>query len=321
MSVSSLNGVWVGTENLDEARKFLTDFGLSKIEDDGEKLTFSPQNGAEFMVRHLEDPKLPQSTFNGSRAGMREVIWACDSQEELADSLAKAQATGDVEVFDDGSFLIIDPDNLRHRVTLKYTQEVTGDPHMPNSVNVHNRVNKRAPVYQSAKPLHLSHVVMWVSSFKNSVKFFTERLGLIITDSYPGQAAFLRAKICGEHHNAFIIEGASAGTNHIAFTVNDLHEVIGGGLNMGRHNWSSELGPGRHPISSAMFWYVKSPFGCSIEYFTDDDYCTEDWVPGEFPRTPENFAEWAITGGVDGNTRRQKKVEKNIIYREGVKND
>ena len=68
-----------------------------------------------------------------------------------------------------------------------------------------------------------------------------------------------------------------AGLNHVAFTVRDIHEVIGGGIAMNKNAWSTFIGPGRHPVSSAYFWYVNSPTGGAFEYYTNDDYLTENW--------------------------------------------
>ena len=48
---------------------------------------------------------------------------------------------------------------------------------------------------------------------------------------------------------------------------------------MNRSEWSTFIGPGRHPISSAYFWYVNSPLGGAFEYYTNDDYLTEEWQP------------------------------------------
>jgi hypothetical protein len=92
----------------------------------------------------------------------------------------------------------------------------------------------------------------------------------------------------------------------VAFTVRDVHEVFGGGMHMSRCGWDTELGPGRHPISSAIFWYCPSPAGALVEYYTDEDQLTADWQPRDFTPGPTVFAEWAIKGGIDGNTRRQK---------------
>jgi hypothetical protein len=87
--------------------------------------------------------------------------------------------------------------------------------------------------------------------------------------------------------------------------VRDIHEVFGGGLHISRCGWQTEIGPGRHPISSAYFWYVKNPAGALAEYYTDEDQLDGRWEPREFQQSNEVFAEWAIAGGIDGNTRRQ----------------
>ena len=89
----------------------------------------------------------------------------------------------------------------------------------------------------------------------------------------------------------------------------DIHEVFGGGLHFSRCGWETQLGPGRHPISSAYFWYFKNPAGGLIEYYADEDQLTADWQPREFEPGPTVFAEWAVDGGLDGHTRRQKGAQ------------
>lgn len=79
---------------------------------------------------------------------------------------------------------------------------------------------------------------------------------------------------------------------------------------MNRQKWSTFIGPGRHPISSAYFWYVNSPTGGAFEYYTNDDYLTEKWQPRELEHSLVSFTEWAVEGGIDHETRRQVKKDK-----------
>jgi hypothetical protein len=81
--------------------------------------------------------------------------------------------------------------------------------------------------------------------------------------------------------------------------VRDVHEVIGGGQHIVRQGWTSQAGPGRHYISSACFWYFKSPVGGAFEYAADEDMVTEAWVPGEYDMSPEIFTEWKFNLGVE----------------------
>ncbi|MFA7679341.1 MAG: glyoxalase, partial [Pigmentiphaga sp.] len=39
-----------------------------------------------------------------------------------------------------------------------------------------------------------------------------------------------------------------------------------------------------------------------------EDQLEEGWEPRDFEPGPTVFAEWAIDGGLDGNTRRQKNA-------------
>lgn len=80
-------------------------------------------------------------------------------------------------------------------------------------------------------------------------------------------------------------------------------------MQISRCGWKTELGPGRHPVSSAFFWYFENPAGALAEYYTDEDYLTSQWEPREFEPGPTVFAEWAIAGGIDGVTRRQANVQ------------
>ena len=94
------------------------------------------------------------------------------------------------------------------------------------------------------------------------------------------------------------------GLNHVAFTVRDIHKVFGGGLHVSHRGWRTEVVPSRHPFSSAYLWYVHYPSGGLVEYCADEGCCTASWERA-WKRTPENFAQWAVTGGLDGTTRRQ----------------
>ena len=44
----------------------------------------------------------------------------------------------------------------------------------------------------------------------------------------------------------------------------------------------------------------------TYEYYADEDYLTEKWRPRQCQPSPELFAEWAIDGGLDGVSRRQR---------------
>jgi catechol-2,3-dioxygenase len=171
------------------------------------------------------------------------------------------------------------------------------------------RIDTRSRVYARAEPVEVGHVVFFTAALKDVEAFYCERLGFAVSDRYPGRGLFLRCAQHGGHHDVFFLQlpTGKRGVNHVAFAVRDIHEVFGGGLHFSKCGWETDLGPGRHPISSAYFWYFKSPGGGLVEYYTDEDMLTPAWKPREFESKPENFAEWAILGGIDGVSRRQKQ--------------
>jgi catechol 2,3-dioxygenase len=79
----------------------------------------------------------------------------------------------------------------------------------------------------------IGHVVLDVSDLEASVRFYTELLGLHVSDRYPdsmvpGGMVFLRCNT--DHHGVALVGGAarSEGTrlNHFAFEVGSLDEVF-----------------------------------------------------------------------------------------------
>lgn len=300
--LTGIDAVVFGVTDMAAARQFLRDWGTEEQEARDDLLRFSTVDGAQIIVRPLDDPGLPAAMESGPT--LRQVIWGVANDAALERVAAAAGTARDSNLTS-----ITDPNGLSHAFRVSRRKPVTAAPQLVNGPGAWQRIDQRAPSYERAHPLGIGHIVLFVDDLAVSLEFFVGKLGFAVSDSYPGHAAFLRCHTPGPHHHAFILQRpGNPGLNHVAFTVNTINEVFGGGIAMSAKGWETELGPGRHPISSAYFWYFKSPFGAALEYYADDDYCTEAWQPGEFARSPNNFAEWAIVGGIDGATRRQVRA-------------
>jgi catechol 2,3-dioxygenase-like lactoylglutathione lyase family enzyme len=305
--ILGIDRITYGVADVATCRKFFLDWGLKLVRESGEALDFESLNGCEVHVRHEEDPTLPPAIED--LPTVREVVWGVASRADIDAMRGRLGADGHyAERY--GTLHATDPNGLAIaiRVTHKRDVSVKGVP--INAWGQAGRgVNLRSRFYERAEPIEVGHVVFFTDALAETERFYVEKLGFAVSDRYPDRGVFLRCAPEGGHHDLFLLHapGRKPGINHVAFTVRDVHEVFGGGLHISRCGWHTEIGPGRHPISSAYFWYVKSPAGGLAEYYSDEDRCDAAWQPREFQQSPEMFAEWAVTGGIDGNTRRQSR--------------
>jgi len=305
MALNGIDAVTFGVADMNEAKRFLDDWGVTPKEASGTLLRYETRDGSEVIVRPADTPGLPAGIEAGNT--LREVVWGAETQAELDATLATLKAKYPVETGADGIVRLRDPNGLTlgFRVSKRRHVDVAGTP--VNAPGNPRRIDTPSPIHDQAHPIGIGHVVVFADDLAAMRAFYMDGLGFALSDEYPGHGVFLRAQMVGEHHNIFMLNRpGKPGINHVAFTLTDIHEVIGGGIAMSRKGWKTEIGPGRHPISSAYFWYFENPLCAPLEYYADEDHCTENWKPRQHERKPENFAEWAIAGGIDGTTRRQK---------------
>ena len=232
--IEGIDRITYGVEDIAACRKFFLDWGLKLVREEANGLDFESLNGCELLVRKADDPSLPPAVEPGST--LREVIWGVTSKTDLATL---------------GSVPKVDPNGigLGFRVTRKRPVAIEGTP--ANVWGHTARIDTPSPVYDHAEPVEVGHVVFFTDALEETTKFY-EKLGFVLSDRYPGRGHFLRCSARGGHHDLFLLQTPEAkrGLNHVAFTVRDLHEVIGGGLAMARNGWETQLGPGhRQPAA------------------------------------------------------------------------
>ena len=309
-AIEGIDGITYSTDRWDDARRFFTDWGLKAVSDDAGCQVWETLNGARVQVRRPDDARLPPPMEAGPT--MREVAWGVTDAaalEPIARALQGVAGFEDRRAVD-GTLVALDPHGLRisFQVSKKRPVDVAGVP--TNAWGGVRRIDPPSPIYDHAEPVEIGHVVFFTDRLDQMEAFYAS-LGFVTSDRYPGRGVFMRCAPHAGHHDIFLLAlpNKGPGVNHVAFTVRDIHEVFGGGLHMSRCGWKTQLGPGRHPISSAFFWYFENPCGGLIEYNADEDHLTPAWKERQFEPGPTVFAEWAIDGGIDGNTRRQPNVQ------------
>ena len=304
--ISGVDRVVYGVEDLALCRRFFLDWGVALVDDSPTMLGFETLNGSEIHLYRHDDPSLPAAFEPGST--LRSVTWGVDDAADL-DRLKSALACTKGFAASAEKLSCVDPNGmtLDFRISRRRKVEVRGVP--ANVVGLPpQRVDRASPIYERAQPVEIGHVVFFTPNLAEVEAFYIGKLGFVESDRYVGRSLFMRCAEYGGHHDALFVQlpTGKRGLNHVAFLVRDIHEVFGGGLHVSRCGWETEIGPGMHPISSAYFWYIKCPAGGNIEYYADEDQLTPNWKPRQVETKPENFAEWAIDGGLDGSSRRQK---------------
>ena len=306
MEFTGIDSITYGVEDMAACRRFLADWGLAEAGADGSARVFRTLDGTEVRIAPHDDPALPPAIESGST--LRRVVWGVAGEAELREVRDRIANEASFAEEPDGPSCD-DPNGARlsFRSSRRGPVALSGSPF--NTLGNIARIDRRSPVYDHAEPVGIGHVVFFTADVAATLAFYTERLGFRVSDSYPGAGYFLRCRTEGGHHDLFLLQGPEGkrGLNHVAYSVRDIEEVFGGGLHMSAQGWATQIGPGRHPISSAYFWYLHCPCGGLAEYYTNEDWCTAAWQPAEWPRTGATFAEWAIAGGIDAKTRRQKR--------------
>ena len=301
-----------GAPDLAVARKLFSDFGLKKLKDTKSGLIFATEIGSEIVIRPTGAKDLAPKLNPGSE--FREVIWGVASARDVERIAAELSRDREVRRDRDGTIHAVDDGGVNIGIRLwRHGKEPKRAAALPlNAPGARGRVDAPSPMYERARPFRIGHIVFAVPDVRVAERFYTERLGFSLSDRYAGGAAtFLRYAPRADHHNLFMMRLPSRITdlNHLAFEVHDIHEVFGGGMHFAKLGWKTAVGPGRHPISSAYFWYFTNPLGGMLEYFSNPDFVTEAWKPTNF--RVNRFSEWHLVDGLP--------VERDAMVRPSLK--
>jgi catechol 2,3-dioxygenase-like lactoylglutathione lyase family enzyme len=299
MSILGLEKIVYGVDDVDLCRRFFLDWGLAPDGDAASATVFRTLDRCSVVVRPKDDPALPPAIEPGST--VREIAWGVEAEADLDDIAGRLRGLTTVTRAADGAVRCTDPAGMAVAFTLSRRVPLPPVGAAANTTSRPVRIDKPGTIYERAAPRCLGHIVLAVPDVDAGERFYSQALGFPVSDRYRGRGVFLRCKEEQEHHQMFLLKSADGRThfNHLAFEVFDVHEVFGGGLAFSRRGWETNIGPGRHVLSSCYFWYFQNPSGGACEYYADCDWMTGAWTPREFEQVPSNFAEWALGKGIE----------------------
>jgi catechol 2,3-dioxygenase-like lactoylglutathione lyase family enzyme len=264
--------------DLGEMRAFLEDFGLTVVEQTETRLVARGSGPAP--VAHVTD--LGEPGFAG-------VAFRAEGVQDL-ERLAAAEGVGVAESDLPGGGHVVaiqDPDG--HRVDVVAGQAAA--PPLPlgasapwNRAEARDRLRATKRIVAGpANVVRLGHVVLNVSDFRASERWYKDRFGFITSDEIQlapefAIGAFMRCDrgdTPTDHHTLFLMQGPKGpGFNHAAYEVADLDDLMRGHQRLKDAGRAAEWGVGRHILGSQVFDYWRDPWGHTLEHWTDGDLFT-----------------------------------------------
>ena len=126
------------------------------------------------------------------------------------------------------------------------------------------------------RPLRLGHCLTFTRDVANAICFYTEVLGLRLSDRAGADIAFMHGIHGSDHHLIAFARSTAPGLHHCCWDVRSLNEIGLGAMQMAARGYHRGWGMGRHVLGSNYFHYVRDPWGSYCEYSCDMDYIPVD---------------------------------------------
>ncbi|MQY21679.1 VOC family protein [Nocardia macrotermitis] len=200
-----------------------------------------------------------------------------------------------------------DPNGLRVRVVADVGVLAELPAQQPLTINTWHDVARvgavQRPPRAPARVQRLGHVVVQTTRYRQTLDWYLEHLGLIVSDFlYHGGRrergpvmSFIRCDLGGtptDHHTLALMLGPADKYVHSAYQVSDLDALAAGGEYLRENGFRRSWGIGRHIQGSQIFDYWRDPDGFMVEHFTDGDLFDNTLEPGWAPMTASGLSQW-----------------------------
>lgn len=156
------------------------------------------------------------------------------------------------------------------------------------------------------RPRKMGHLVLMVRDIRRSAKFYTEIVGLEVSDWIEEEMVFLR---CGaDHHDLALAQlpkdaahfdkmydpFSRPGTEHFAYELGSLAEVEAAAAFLKEKGVEIVRGIGKHGPGENVFLVFRDPDGNHVEFYCDMVQITPaaPYKPSIHPNTLAAFDQW-----------------------------
>jgi len=270
MSVQSLLSYALTVPDLAAGRKFYATFGLLPAErDDAQAFRCDGRDQDQVLLVEGAKKRLNHLRFGSDETGLA-AIRARMTARGLPEIDAPHNAFG-------GGLWLEDPDghaiNVRAEAARPWR---TAAPFLLNNPGHTPRAGRGAPARHQVRPVRLGHVLLHTPDLDRMTRFYTEVLGLRLSDSVPGLIAFMHLPQGGDHHVVALLANDRPGFHHASFEVDSPDEIGLGAQSVLEAGYGNGWGFGRHVLGSNFFHYLRDPWMRLAEYFCDIDQIPPD---------------------------------------------
>ena len=138
---------------------------------------------------------------------------------------------------------------------------------------------------KAVQPLYLSHILMFSADVEAATHFYSDVLGLRLSDKSGALIAFMHTPHGSDHHLIALAKSGGGGLHHSSWCVPSMDAVGVGSDQMASAGYGKGWGVGRHVLGSNYFRYVRDPWGSYAEYSFDIDYVQAgaEWPAADHP--------------------------------------
>ncbi|HET7849515.1 MAG TPA: VOC family protein [Pseudolabrys sp.] len=287
LGVHSLDQFVLAVPDATVAENFYGNFGLDVT-----------RHGNTLAIKTFDHDHRWGSVVEGERKALHHLSFGCYA-EDLARLKARVEGNG-VKVidpppgFESNGFWFRSHDNVL--IEVKVAPKVSPDHKtggtlvsVPEGVAGAGVRAKAPPV----RPRRLSHVLIFTTSIDESIKFYSQNLGLRLSDRSADLVAFMHGIHGSDHHLLAFVKSSAPGFHHCSWDVPSINDIGLGAMRMADKGYTKGWGLGRHVLGSNYFHYVRDPWGSFAEYSCDIDYIPSDqrW-PAADHKPEDSFYLW-----------------------------
>ncbi|AFR51004.1 MULTISPECIES: VOC family protein [Gordonia] len=252
-------------------------WGLSTVEEDGDRFWLRATGTEHHVLNLRRGDANALGGFSFALGTPREVDDAARALDRIGVPLLREPGPLD-DAGGGYGLALVDPEGR--------TVELSADVHA---------VSSQEPAGRRAIPRKIAHVVLNTTDIERITAFYTQVLGMRVSDWSERQMSFLRCN--SEHHVIALNQAAWPALNHVAYEMTSIDHFMRGIGNLRSHGIAPQWGPGRHGPGDNTFSYFTDPAGLVCEYTSEVAQIDEDaWLCRTWRRTPELSDQWGTAG-------------------------